>query len=68
MLAGNDIERSGTRRRESRLAALAHGLPPSAGIALGFDRLVMLATGASHIEDTIWAPVALAGFDDPRAR
>jgi len=53
---------------EDFLAALAHGLPPSAGIALGFDRLVMLATGASHIEDTIWAPVALAGFDDPGAR
>ncbi|MBI1245936.1 MAG: EF-P lysine aminoacylase GenX [Alphaproteobacteria bacterium] len=53
---------------EDFIAALMHGLPQSAGIALGFDRLVMLATGASHIEDTIWAPVALAGFDDPGAR
>jgi len=43
---------------EDFLAALAHGLPPSAGIALGMDRLVMLATGAEHIEDVLWAPVA----------
>jgi len=39
------------------LAALDHGLPPCAGIALGFDRLVMLATGAEDIEDVLWAPV-----------
>jgi lysyl-tRNA synthetase class 2 len=39
------------------LAALDHGLPDCAGIALGFDRLVMLATGAKHIEDVLWLPV-----------
>ncbi|WIM13443.1 EF-P lysine aminoacylase EpmA [Enhydrobacter sp.] len=39
------------------LAALDHGLPASSGIALGFDRLVMLATGAAHIEDVLWLPV-----------
>ncbi len=42
---------------EDFLAALEHGMPNCAGIALGFDRLVMLATGASHIEDVLWAPV-----------
>ena len=43
---------------EDFIAALAHGLPQSAGIALGFDRLVMLATRAERIEDVLWAPVA----------
>jgi lysyl-tRNA synthetase class 2 len=41
---------------EDFLAALAH-MPPASGAALGFDRLVMLATGASHIEQVIWTPV-----------
>jgi elongation factor P--(R)-beta-lysine ligase len=42
---------------EDFLAALEHGLPDCAGIALGFDRLVMLAAGANDIEDVLWAPV-----------
>jgi lysyl-tRNA synthetase class 2 len=42
---------------EDFLAALEHGLPDCAGIALGFDRLVMLAAGAAHIEDVLWLPV-----------
>jgi lysyl-tRNA synthetase class 2 len=37
------------------LAALAH-MPPSSGVALGFDRLVMLATGARNLSDVIWTP------------
>lgn len=41
---------------ESFLAALAL-MPDASGIALGFDRLVMLATGAPNIDDVIWAPV-----------
>ncbi len=42
---------------EDFLAALAH-MPAASGIALGFDRLVMLATGAPRIDDVIWVPVA----------
>ena len=40
---------------EDFLAALAH-MPPASGCALGFDRLVMLATGATHIEQVLWTP------------
>jgi lysyl-tRNA synthetase class 2 len=44
---------------EDFLAALAH-MPEASGVALGLDRLVMLATGASRIEQVLWTPV-----DDP---
>jgi lysyl-tRNA synthetase class 2 len=40
---------------EDFLAALA-AMPPASGIALGFDRLVMLATGAPRIETVMWTP------------
>ncbi|QEE45253.1 EF-P lysine aminoacylase GenX [Rhizobium sp. WL3] len=42
---------------EDFLEALA-AMPEASGIALGFDRLVMLATGALRIDQVIWAPVA----------
>lgn len=41
---------------EDFLQTLAH-MPPASGIALGFDRLVMLATGAPRIDDVMWTPV-----------
>lgn len=46
---------------EEFMAALEAGLPDCAGVALGLDRLAMLAVGADDIEDVLWAPVARAG-------
>ena len=41
---------------EDFLAAVGQ-MPSAAGMALGFDRLMMCATGAERIEDVLWAPV-----------
>ena len=41
---------------EDFLNALAN-VPPAAGIALGIDRLIMLVSGADHIDQTLWAHV-----------
>lgn len=41
---------------EDFLAALAFGMPQTAGIALGFDRLTMIASGASRIGQVLWLP------------
>jgi lysyl-tRNA synthetase class 2 len=45
---------------EHLLAALLSGLPDCAGVALGFDRLLMLATGAAHIDAVMTFPTARA--------
>ena len=41
---------------EDFIAAL-DAMPQTCGIALGLDRLVMLATGASRIDQVLWAPI-----------
>ncbi len=41
---------------EDFLAALEH-MPPASGIALGADRVIMLATGAGSVDKVIWTPL-----------
>lgn len=48
---------------EDFIAALTCGMPECAGIALGIDRLVLLATGAERIDDVLWC-----GLDQADAR
>jgi lysyl-tRNA synthetase class 2 len=40
---------------EEFLGALA-SMPPSSGVALGYDRLVMLASGALRVDQVLWTP------------
>jgi len=42
------------------LAALEAGLPECAGVALGFDRTLMLATAADHIHEVLAFPTERA--------
>lgn len=49
---------------ETLLAALAL-MPATSGIALGLDRLAMLTSGATRIEEVIWTPVPDPGRDAP---
>ena len=45
---------------EAFLAALGAGLPRCSGVALGFDRAVMIATGARHIDEVVAFPAERA--------
>jgi lysyl-tRNA synthetase class 2 len=45
---------------ERLLAALEHGLPDCSGVALGFDRVLLLAAGAAHIDEVLAFPTSRA--------
>jgi lysyl-tRNA synthetase class 2 len=63
--AADDVQRarSGRPRRapdETFLAALAADLPRCSGVALGFDRALMIAAGAGQIDEVLAFPVERA--------
>lgn len=56
----HEQQKSNNPLDENLLAALSEGLPDCSGVALGLDRLLMLATGATSIDEVLAFPLARA--------